>query len=309
MDRLPKPLSLIIGALLMVFAMEGQAEFALNFQPDPGRLSGSTNPDTLPIFPPPGSFTQLLSCNRGEVSSGCNHGGGPSTEKTPFLQELAFDGSNTYFHVIVGDPTQNFAQETFIRLGVRTWPNNQPNSVSAGTAGTANGGWNGGGDATPLGPSMVSGSGTANPERVQVRQIVRDPEMTQEFLKNTFLTKPRITQTVTSGDMTSFFDLNMTGIAYRGPGSTTSVAPLINTVTIGSAGAGNFDMARNKQNSTVTAGQFSWAPGGGDGGSAGTYTYVGGNFNLNAIDWRAYYNPGDNTCWAFNQNPGGTCTP
>lgn len=315
--RLSNLLLTIIGAvsLLTVLAIkESHAEFALNFQSDPGRLSGSINPDTAGFRE---TFTQLLSCNRGGVNSGCTQGtvstlpgsGSLQVERTPFLQEIVFDGVNGYFHVIVGDPTQNFAQETFIRLGTRFWPNSQPNSSSAGTAGTANGGWASPGG-SPLDTSVVSGSGTANPERVQVRQIVRDPEMTQEFLKTGFLTKPRITQTVTSGDMTSFFDLNMTAIAYRGAGATTSVAPLINTVTLGSAPAGNFDMAQNKQNSTVTAGQYSWAVGGGDGQSAGTYTYVGGgSFNLNAIDWKAFYNPGDNTCWAFKQNPGGACTP
>lgn len=281
------------------------------------------DPDLVPVSNPP-NFMALLSCNRGGTSSGCiNNTGGnnipngttagiPFVEKTPFLQEVVSDGLNGYYHVIVGDPTKGFAQETYIRLGGARWPNGQPSSVSSGSAGQSNGG--GFGAATtggnPLASSAVSGSGGGNPERVQIRQVLDSPEMSQEFLKSTFLNKPKITQTITTSDMVSSFEVDMSAIRYRGAGATTTDAIITNKVTmIDSAASGNFDMAANKQNSTVTAGKFTWTPGTGDGLSNGTYSYTNGAFNVNAIDWKVYYNA-DNTCWSYRQNPGSTpCTP
>ncbi len=280
------------------------------------------NPDFVPINQ--STFRALLSCNRG-ADSGCNNGGilaipgtGGNTgvpaliEKTPFLQEVVSDATGTYYHTIVGDPTKGFAQETYTRIGRVVWQNGQPNSSSSGSAGISNGGWQAGTTGgAPLASSAISGSGGGNPERVQIRQLVNSPDMTQEFLKSTFLFKPKITQTVTTSDMVSFFEADMSAIRYSGAGAMTTDAAVTNTVTMsGASGAGNFDMAVNKQNSMVTAGKYSWAVGTSDGGSNGVYTYANGVFDVNAVDWKAYYNPSNNTCWTFRQNPGGTpCTP
>lgn len=302
-------ISLAVGFFALISATEGHAEFSLNFAPNLAQRVSPGNPDVAVS-----GFFAVLDCNRGGATSGCaNNNAGLTTEKTPFLQEIVSDGSNGYFHVIVGDPTQGFAQETYIRIGSTIWPSSQPSSVSSGSAGQSNGG--GFAAATtggnPLASSAISGSGTANPERTQIRQLVNSPDMSQEFLKSTFLNKPKITQAVTTGDMVSSFEVDMSAIAYRGAGATTTDAAITNKVTmIDSAASGNFDMAVNKQNSTVTAGKFSWTPGTGDGLSNGTYSYTNGAFNVNAIDWKVYYNPADNTCWSYKQNPGGSpCTP
>jgi hypothetical protein len=298
-----------MGLFALISATEGYAEFTLNFAPNlAGRVSPG-NPDLVSS-----NFYAVLDCNRGGVSSGCtNNNAGSSTEKTPFLQEVVSDGLNGYYHLIVGDPTQGFAQETYIRLGSTVWPNSQPSSSSSGSAGQSNGGGfsaaTSGGN--PLASGAISGSGGGNPERTQIRQLVNSADMSQEFLKSTFLNKPKITQTVTTSDMVSSFEVDMSAIRYRGAGATTTDAVITNKVTmIDSAASGNFDLAVNKQNSTVTAGKFSWAPGTGDGLSNGTYSYTNGAFNVNAIDWKVYYNPADNTCWSYRQNPGSTpCTP
>ncbi len=301
-------ISLAAGCFVLIFATEGRAEFALDFQPNPGRLSSSANPDFASS-----NFFAVLNCNRGGTSSGCTTGSTPSTEKTPFLQEVVSDATGTYYHMIVGDPTQSFAQETYIRLGSVIWPNGQPSSSSSGSAGRSNGGGfeaatTGG---APLASGAISGSGGGNPERTQIRQLLNTPDMTQEFLKSVFLTKPKITQTITTSDIVSFFEADMSAIRYRGTGAATTDASVKNTLTfVGAPVPGNFDLAVNKQNSTVTAGKYSWAPGTGDGLSNGTYTYTSGSFDVNAVDWKAFYNPADNTCWSYKQNPGSAaCTP
>lgn len=307
-----------VGVLLLAFTMEeSRAEFALNFQENPTARD-------------PAGF--VINCNRAggptPLAGGCINGDPTNTrnidpEKTPFLLEYVTDSATgvRYWHMIVGDPSKGFAQETYSGRGcANCWTNGLPGSSSGGSVN--NGGFpsltNPAGSPGPLGPigatpSAGSGTGSGNPEATQIRQVigVAGNELTQEFLKGSFLTKPKITQTVTTPDLVSQFQVDMSAIPYKGAAATTTPAVIVNKVTFTDPNvSGNFDMATQKQTSQVTAGQYTWATGSGIGGSSGTYSYLNGNFNLNAIDWASFYNPAQNTCWSYKQNPGtAPCTP
>ena len=311
MGRMSKFLIPAFGAILLagLAPQAGHAEFALNFQPGP-----------TPPVPTPGTFT--VSCNRG-ADANCVHGdptnpANRDPEKTPFLYQGVTDGTSNYWHMIVGDPTKGFAQQTYIRIGaccifgflLSSSAGDSFNGGGSGTAVNANG-------VGPLSPTVASGSGTANPERTQIRQItgIQSSEFYQEFLKSTFLNKPKITQDIVSADMSSKFELDMSNIAYRGAAATTTApAKFVNTVNITNPlvpGGGGFDAAAQAQNPQVSAGRYTWTPGIGFGFSSGTYTHAeGGGFNVNAADWKAFYIPAQNTCWSYKQNPGSApCTP
>lgn len=318
MDRLSKFVPPIFSIIFLLgFAPQnGYAEFLMNFQPGP-----------TPSAPIAGTFS--VSCNRGGDIN-CFHGDpnlrvngilvNRDPEKTPFLYEPVTDGTSNYWHMIVGDPTKGFAQETFIRIGACCVFNFV---LSSSSGDTANGGGAGlntntngmGPLSSSAGGTSGSGSGTGNPERVQIRQItgIQSSDFYQEFLKNTFLNKPKITQDIVSADMSSRFELDMSNIAYRGAAATTTApAKFVNTVNIvNPLVPGGFDAAAQAQNPQVSAGRYTWTPGTSYGLSGGTYTYAGGGgYSLNDVDWKAYYNPAQNTCWSYKQNPGGVpCTP
>ncbi|MEQ6342362.1 MAG: hypothetical protein M3A44_12105 [Gammaproteobacteria bacterium] len=135
--------------------------------------------------------------------------------------------------------------------------------------------------------------------------------MAQEFLKSTFATKPKITQDIETPDISARFVVDMSAIPYTGAAATSTPAIVTNTVNLlSSSSGGSFDVVAGGQKNNVTAGSFTWTPGTGFGQSNGTYNYTDGNFNINAIDWKAAYEPGINTCWSYKQNPGSApCTP
>lgn len=235
--------------------------------------------------------------------------GGGTTEFTPFLQEIVTDGSANYFHVIVGDPaataasdgaggSYTFALEYYIELG---------------SAITYSGGGMMGGSGTEEGSSSAgvldngsnpfaqdAGNGTGNPTVVQIRQVLdhqyaNGDSFDQQYLKDTFLNKPLISQNVSSSEVTSTFSLDMRGIDHNTsttPGTITNTLDLIG----GQPGLGDFDMATDTQNSSVSGGRYTYSAGTGPNGSDGSYIYWDGGFDPTAIaDWSVYCASDQNT--------------
>ena len=126
------------------------------------------------------------------------------------------------------------------------------------------------------------------------------------FFKPFESNKPQITQIIDDGQARSVFDLDMTNAGYDNPSNPVT---LINTFEIidGSdpAGFATFDMRVDGQNVFTTAGRFSYTPGGGAGGSSGTYTYEDGGFPVEDIDWLAYCDPAQNPDHQCVFSPGG----
>ncbi|MFC1750973.1 hypothetical protein ACFL2V_19445 [Pseudomonadota bacterium] len=267
------------------------------------------------------------------VSTGCERGGtthglqGDDPDRTPFYEEIInTDDGRQYYHVIVGDPDADFAQEYYVQAGWGIWLSygNFPKSASGGTL-------NGGIDATPtwmesdflspLAETAFSGNGTGAPEKVTFRQIVRSPGFEQEITKAHLAYKPVITQTVVDDELDSDFSVDMSNITYDD--DTTSGA-IINTMTIIDKDDGtvwtDFDMNTAPQAYTSNAkytisggtgvAQLKWffetyeglSPAAAEDkakiyaqSDTPTYSYAGATeYDIYAVDWAAYWNADEN---------------
>lgn len=298
-------------SLGMLLTTPTHAEFDLNFQANPNRLANGVSSAT--DFSGNQIRSRGFDCNRGSDIN-CAHGPSADTEKTPFLLEIVPDPNSgqNYFHMIVGDPASGFAQESYVKVSSAFWPNSNSGSSSGGSI-TNGGGMSSGtfaGSGPLLGAQANHGNATGNPTHTQIRQVLTSGEISQEFLKNTYANKPKITQTLTTPEILTQLVLDMSAIPYSGVEATNTAATIINTLDFVDATIpGKFNMATNKQNSTVSAGRFTWTPGSNSsiGNAEGIYNYADGSANVNTIDWMTFYNPASNTCWSYNGPTG--CLP
>jgi len=181
-----------------------------------------------------------------------------------------------------------------------------------GSEGSASAGWgqNGEGNAIdPLGPDRLqpvltsTGNGGGNPQLVQMRQTLNDGEISIEFLKDKYLEKPSMTSEITSADFTTSFAIDSTGLTYD---DASTAAKITNTLQILDpdipAESAQFDVSTGAQDSSVTAGQYTYTVGPFTRGSGGTYTYSGdGGFNLD-LDWSNYFDAGQTNPWGYTEN-------
>jgi len=266
-----KLLACWLGAVfLSAMVRPATAEFALDFH----RLNAITS-----------TAAPNINCNRGEGAVNCGHGGGSDPDTTPFLQELVTgDDGFSYFHVIIGDPAHDpggggFAQEVYIRAGGASWQGGQGSSSGGTNIFTGN--------LSPLAAASVSGNGTGNPTHVIMRQIINDGDMTQEFIKDRLLYKPRISQTIDNAALHMIFDVDMRNLRLDDINST---VPVVNQLTLAGVNSGGFDMALDAPDSHVTAGQYRWIPGSGPGQSGGSWEYLEGNpLDPATVDWVFYH--------------------
>lgn len=249
-------------------------------------------------------ITNFGSCE-GRAGQGDREIAFANSDTTPFVQEFVEVGGIRYYHVIVGDGrTDAFAQEAYIRVGGQVMADGNDTSSSGGRAIT---------DATrrncafgvavtdacgngldPLrnAAAAFTGNGSANPERVIMRQVIRDGDLVDEFSKLDFLKKPTISQKLTAADIVSEFTIDMSNSNYQ---TNTTPGTIINTVNlIDPLISGDFNAATPVQNSAavVTAGRYTWTPGpdANFGNSSGSYTYFDGNFDVNAVNWKDFKN-------------------
>ncbi len=258
--------------------------------------------------------------------------------QTPFYYGIATLDGNNYYHMIIGDPEGGFAQEVFIRMGVglifpieaqelafepaeQGIPFNCPpaggpcanisegplSSFSSSSRGAGADGFGEGNGMSPLNPNaLFSGNASGNPERVQMRQLVRDGDLTSDFLKDRFLDKPNITNTIETGDIRVHFFMDSTGNRYNTlntPSAVTNTVEHLNpSVPEGSA---LFDMATDAQNLHLTAGRYTYTQPNVSanenliyGGSGGTYQYVGGGISQNP-NWDAFFDHREANPWSF----------
>lgn len=233
-------------------------------------------------------------------------GDGPVTSQTPFLYETVTDPNTsiTYYHMVLGSTASGFAQEVYIE-------NNSSFGIFQGGPSSASPGDGGGtglaGNRTdPLGviDGVVTGDGSGNPTKVIMRQVMDDPFITSEFLKDNFTNKPKITQDIASADMTSHVLLDMSNSDY---GTSNAPGAFVNTVSATTGGtpfAGSFNMASDAQKATVTAGEYSYAPGAGGGDSGGTYNYADGDSTgvESSVVWEVFWDPAEPNPWVDATN-------
>jgi len=282
-------------AALLLTSMPLNAEFELNFAPKSSSGSGSGGwggggGGWGGSFGGSSSFSNV-ECGSsstgggntgygGENSGGGGFGGGFSMGRGCgtgyFLQEV----SDGYFHVIVGDPVDDFAIEWYIR--------------SSGTYDT---------DLTtgyldniddPLSSNVSNtGNGAGNPRNVHIRSLVRGDGLEQEFLKATNANKPKITQDIINTDMTSHFVADMTNSTYS---DSSTVGTIINQQSVLDSnlpeGSAHFDMA-DFPSANVTAGLYSHNTGSGT-GEFKTYSYAKDGFEVYDVKWIDYCDPAQN---------------
>ncbi len=300
------------GLLGLYGSAVSAAGFTTNFQPDASTWSGQNTGY----------------CTYGNCTS---HIG--NTDPTPMGLTVVTIGGVKYFHTIVGDPATGFAIESYTRAAGVDSLNNIPNS---GGAFSPDGGGNersviGTTTATdltflenslnmsnPLAVNnqlgltnyQVSGTGSMNPNFTVFRMVMTDAAggMSMEVYKPFLDKKPRISQTIEDGGMSSVFVADERALSYS---DSSTPAPVVNNLIINdpglpTSGAADFEMAL-AQIPDVTAGRFTYTPGTGwnnptvgwdTAGSTfgqGTYTYVDNQgFDPLTYNWSSAFNYADN---------------
>ncbi len=264
-----------------------------------------------------------VACDMSYISDNCGGFGtlnGSHVDGTAFFQQQFDNGGQTYFHLIVGDHTRDaFAQEVIIKAnaGNNYWDNRSNNiAVSHTRANTSDQTFS---MSQPYSSdSTRTGTGSGNPNSVIMRQVIDSGEIVQEFLKDSFTQKPKITQTITGAGaqagMVSTVVIDMSGKNYSDLTPITA-GSFTNTLTLSGAlingTSGNFNNSTDADSNYLTAGGFTYTTGSGTGGSAGNYTYMDAADDANPIfepynlNWQGYCKPSENPNWGNGACNGG----
>ncbi|MCF6324432.1 MAG: hypothetical protein L3J89_08930 [Gammaproteobacteria bacterium] len=332
------------AVMLLLFSagISTGADFTLDWQNDEvgGGVSRINNGGRF-------SATSYTACNMSYIAnSGCAGGdfgfndfSGLAAEHddgSAFFQEELFDSSDgqRYFHVIVGDyTTDDMVLEYFIKANANSnqWDNgifgvfgsgNISASFSLGQAGNGAAAI----DQPYSADSSLTGTGSANPNSIIMRQLVKDsasPSFSIDFIKDRFLYKPKLIHT--NGGVDGFEALtviDMSNSLYTDITPVDENADFDNILTLTdplkyeTAGDYNVDIPNPEYTSTMTeireftAGGFTYTPGSGTGGSGGTYNYIDSADNANPAynplntDWVSFCDVSQNVNWSGN----GACT-
>ncbi len=234
----------------------------------------------------------------GFFNSLCGIGNGieiQDPDTTPFYQgQVAGNDGYLYWHIIVGDPSTGFAQESFTRMdatGLGSFSGGQTTDMSGFdpfNLGVNTGVFSGiptfqslevisGNGWAPLRSNDVdfTGNASGNPTRTTIRQVMGNgtwnaqtrtwscdsATFCSEFSKSTMNAKPIISQTVrevTAGlEMEALFKIDMSNSSYS---DATTRGVITNIQTIQNVPGGDFDMATDTQDgrSVVTGGRYAY---------------------------------------------------
>jgi len=313
-------------ALLLLFSSGtsvGQ-EFTLDWQNDESTKAGISRLNA-------GGFSEksYMVCNvPGMSDQNCNGFGflGASHDDgSAFFQEELLDSSDgqRYFHVIVGDfNADEMALEYFIKAnaGSDTWASGWSGSGNIGASHSL--GQNGNGAAAidkPYSPdSTLTGTGSANPNSIIMRQLVTDstdPAFSMDFVKDRFLYKPKITHTNGgAGGFDATTVIDMSNSLY------TDITPIDETADFDNVmvltdplkfeTAGDYSVDTMGDIREFRAGGYTYTPGSGTGGAGGTYSYIDPTEDANPAydplnaDWVSFCDISQNVDWSGS----GACT-
>lgn len=316
----------LLGLIPLLHAPEIHAEFNLNWQAD------TTNPAFPRSFIFEDEEGNVFPLTDAVIHDDIDQGLTLIIEgQTPFVYERVIEGGIPYYHMIVGDPASGFAQEVYIRAGVSapgfitggscTGPGTCDEGTSApiGSDFSSSGGR--GSDNNPVisnaffpleqNPTL-SGNMSGNPTRVQMRQLLVDGDLTLDFVKDRYLEKPSISNTIEDAEFRSVFSMDSTGNLY-----TNDQTPSVVTNTVehlgtdlppdvrppgGGPSSAFFNMETDAENSVVTAGRYTWTPGTGPGQSIGTYNYVDGGGHNPAPNWNSFFDHRETNPWSYPDN-------
>jgi len=265
----------------------------------------------------------------GTTSTSVIQGTTTITGQTPFTPGVANQATGEYvvdpstgqgyWHYIVGDPSQGFAQEVYIRATAQFCADNSICSASAGSTGSAP-------SFNLLGSNnTLTGNGTGNPNDVLIRQVVGgtwnaatstwtcDTSFCDEFIKSSYADKPEIIQGINTSDFTAKFILDMSGILYSNNSTSITAisgnasptgASITNVQSVINPATGNvissFDLSKDGQQTHVNGGQYTYTPGKGTLGSGGNYVYVDGGYDLNNVDYTPFLDSVDSNPWTYS---------
>lgn len=330
--------SAVFLLLLSPTLRDSKAAFELNFNPNTttGHSYSSTGNDFN--YSCNMSFGANFNCSTGGFGSDFQDFGSHDDGTSAYQRIFSYGGKN-YYHVIIGDVGDSFRTEYMIEAS-SSWGQywggwgGGPASASAYTAGSLNGCSTNTCEYNMINPYDANatdyqrtGTGTGNPNRVVMRQILDDGESYNEFLKGAsaggdssayFDKKPLIIQTITNPNISMNYTLDMRSKTYSDPTPIDASNRTNQTFLIGDTAAnqGDYDSTGavitpiffREGNDDITAGAFTYSVGSSFGGSNGTYTYYeadGVTVNTTGFQpvGKAYVQfciPGQNVDWSGN---------
>lgn len=259
--------------------------------------------------------------------------------QTPFVYEVVNQGGASFYHMVIGNPEDNFTQEVYIQLGGGNIYSNQAtdtgadpflpgirlrsqSSSSGGVGPVGSCAFDCGQDRdgnpidtpndptnafSPLDNTSVGGNATGNPSRVAMRQSLRDGDLTVDFVKNNLLTKPVISNVIAADDIESTFIIDGSGNPYTAANS----SPVTNTVqhrgdNLPPESSARFDItetgAFDQQTLNTTAGRYTAGnPNPGLPNTLYNYADPRENVNLNP-DWSSFFDHRESNPWAYPDN-------
>lgn len=270
-----------------------RADFTFNFAP----IAGATQPSY-----------------RGNAVFDCGFSCDMSFDTYPDVMESVIVNGKTYWHYVILDSAQGFAQEVYIKAN-----NSLGGLFDAGgaLADTEIDGIFRGNAEDPLNSDNdFTGNGTGNPRSVAMRMILtegaNDAGVAQgyeysfyyDFLKADTDHKPRIEMQLNPAsdantEVKLHFIADMSGVTYGDKSTDLSGDPLYITNTLimsdpALQDKGNFDAVLNAQDPYTTAGRYTFTPGAGWVGETydpGTYQYYDGNgLDMDSVDWNVFKN-------------------
>lgn len=231
--RVNSPWRLLCAVLTLspawVLAQTGVPGFDFNFAPIPGATQGNL-PNAICNIPGRADFscatTYRFSADR----------------TTSFIQETVDLGGQRYYHLVVGQPDQGFAQEILIKAG---------GIVFFGETLSDSGGGPNSNGRDPLGAFSLTGNGSGNPQSVLIRQVMSDPAggFSQEFLKAQLDKKPVISQNMNADGVANVFIMDMSNSDYK----TSATGKMTNTTDV--EGVGMWDADKGFGNSSEQTGK------------------------------------------------------
>jgi len=261
---------------------------------------------------------------------------------TRFFQDVVDINGVSYFHVVVGDPATGFAMESYTTKstgGLGSSSSTRPGSPDSGgneraligefgTNQSQISSWAGrqfGNAKDPLGTILftsptdpgtplpvdqrfnLSGNGTMNPSRMVMKMVLSGDGMSLEFDKPILARKPKISQSLSSENMSMQNVIDMRGLKYdeMDEAAPMSLVLNLNEPDLPVAGAANFDLQQMGQKTEVNAGRYIFTPGAGwnsffgwdstaSSFDEGTYTYADGNFDVLLTEWDKFFDNSQN---------------
>lgn len=197
-------------------------------------------------------------------------------DRTPFYQERKSIDGRTYWHQIIGDPSQGFATEVYIEVEssffLLSTSGGRPSTFKLpGFENQSGNGWD------PLGfdptnDTNFTGNGTGNPTKVIMRQVMDgewddatktwqcgNAAFCSEFIKSEFANKPTITQQINDpiALFQSTFQVDMSNLTYSDattPANITSQIIISDPQIPDGGAAGNFNLVSNVNGTTIDVG-------------------------------------------------------